>query len=118
VWLQSTVRPWLIIAILAACTALAAFVADRLVETDREYIEALFPRLAVAERQDIDTILASLDPELWPLRDDAESEIKEVKPSLPVFVSRRFRSRTRLSPMNCTPVRLGGRMPRRVRLAA
>lgn len=75
-------RPWLAIAILAASTALAAFVADRLVETDCEYIEALFPRLAAAaERLDIDTILAALDPELRPLRADAERVLKQVRPT-------------------------------------
>jgi hypothetical protein len=81
-WLKTQARPWLAIAILAACTALAVFVADRLVETDREHIEALFPRLAAAaERQDIDTILAALDPELRPLRADAERVLKQVRPT-------------------------------------
>lgn len=81
-WLKTQARPWLAIAILAASAALAAFVADRLVETDRESIEALFPRLAAAaERQDIDTILAALDPELRPLRADAERVLKQVRPT-------------------------------------
>lgn len=81
-WLKTQARPWLAIAILAACTALAVFVADRLVETDREHIEALFPRLAAAaERQDKDTILAALDPELRPLRADAERVLKQVRPT-------------------------------------
>jgi hypothetical protein len=81
-WLATTARSWLVIAFLAACTALATFVADRLVETDREHLQALFPRLAAAaERQDVETILASLDPELHPLRADAESVIKQVRPT-------------------------------------
>ena len=81
-WLKTQTSPWIIIAALAACTALAAIVADRLIETDREHIEALFPRLAAAaERQDMKTILASLDPELRPLRADAEKVLKQVKPT-------------------------------------
>lgn len=81
-WLKTSARPWLAIAILAACAALAAFVADRLVETDREYLQALFPRLAAAaEHQDIDTILAVLDPDLRPLRADAERVLKQVRPT-------------------------------------
>jgi hypothetical protein len=55
---------------------------DRLVETDSEHIQALFPRLAAAaERQDIDTILASLDPEVRPLRADAERVLNAVRPT-------------------------------------
>jgi len=81
-WLKTQARLWLALAILAACTALGAFVADRLVETDRECIEALFPRLAAAaERQDVETILASLVPKLRPLRADAERVLKEAQPS-------------------------------------
>jgi hypothetical protein len=81
-WLKTQARPWLAIAILAACTTLAAFVADRLVETDREHIEFLFARLAAAsERQDIETILAALDPELRSLRADAERMMKQVRPT-------------------------------------
>lgn len=81
-WLNTQARPWLAIAILAACTALAAIVSDFLVETDREHIQAMFPLLAAAaERGDIDTILASLDPELRPLRADAEKVLKQVRPT-------------------------------------
>jgi hypothetical protein len=81
-WLKTLSRLWLIIALLAATAGIAAIVADRLVSTDREHIEALFPRLAAAaERQDIDTILASIDPELRPLRADAEKVLKQVKPT-------------------------------------
>jgi hypothetical protein len=66
-WLTTTARPWLIIALVSATAGIAAIVADRLVETDREQLQGLFPCLAAAaERQDIDTILASLDPELSP----------------------------------------------------
>ena len=58
-----------------------AFVADRLVVTDREYLQDLFPRLAcAAEKQDVATIMAALDPELRPLRDSAEQVLKRVRP--------------------------------------
>ncbi len=58
-----------LVLVLAAIAALAAFVADRMAETGREYLRALFPRLALAaKRQDIDTILAVLEPDLHPLR--------------------------------------------------
>jgi ABC-type transporter MlaC component len=81
-WTKTISRLWLIIALLAATAGIAAIVSDRLIETDREHLQALFPRLAAAaERQDIDTILASLDPELRPLRADAEKVLKQVRPT-------------------------------------
>ena len=44
-----------------------AFVADSLVETDREHLQTLFPRFArAAEKQDVGTIVAALDPDLRP----------------------------------------------------
>lgn len=73
--------------ILAAAALLVAggggaFVADRLVVTDREYLVDLFPRLArAAERQDVATIMAALDPELRPLREEAERVLKQVRPT-------------------------------------
>ena len=81
-WTKTTSRLWLIIALVSATAGIAAIVADRLVETDREHIQALFPRLAAAaERQDIETILASLDPEVRPLRADAEKVLRQAKPT-------------------------------------
>ena len=42
----------------------------------------LFPRLArAAERQDLDTIIAALDPELRPLRAAAENVMRRVRPT-------------------------------------
>jgi hypothetical protein len=62
--------------------ALGVFVADRLVMTDREYLHDLFLRLAVAaEQQDTATILAAIDPDLRPLRHEAEQVLKRVKPT-------------------------------------
>ena len=81
-WTKTTSHLWLIIALLTATAGIAALVADRLVETDREHIHAMFPPLATAaQRGDIDTIVASLDPELRPLRADAEKVLKKVKPT-------------------------------------
>ena len=55
---------------------------DSLVETDREYLLALFPRLALAaEKQDVGTIVAVLDPELRPLREEVERVLKQVQPT-------------------------------------
>jgi hypothetical protein len=61
---------------------MGVFVADLLVETDREYLLEMFPRLArAAERQDISTIMAALDPDLLPLREEAERVLKQVQPT-------------------------------------
>jgi hypothetical protein len=61
---------------------MGVFVADLLVETDREYLLEMFPRLArAAERQDISTIMAALDPDLRPLREEAERVLKQVQPT-------------------------------------
>ena len=69
-------------AILLAAIGVGCFVVDWLVETDREYLLALFPRLArAAEKQDVATIMAALDPDLHPLRDEAERVLKQVRPT-------------------------------------
>jgi hypothetical protein len=65
VWLQARSRGLLVAATLLALAGMGVFVADLLVETDREYLLEMFPRLArAAERQDISTIMAALDPDL------------------------------------------------------
>ncbi len=73
---------WLLTSAAVLVTAgIGAFVSDRLVVTDREYLQALLPRLArAAEQQDVVTIVAALDPELRPLRDAAEQVLKRVRP--------------------------------------
>jgi hypothetical protein len=73
---------WLLTTVVTLVIAgVGAFVADRLVVTDREYIQELFPRLArAAEKQDVAMIMAALDPELRPLRDSAEQVLKRVRP--------------------------------------
>ncbi|MFM7136386.1 MAG: hypothetical protein ACKO1M_04860 [Planctomycetota bacterium] len=74
---------WLLAGTAALVIAgIAAFVADSLVVTDREYLLALFPRLArAAEKQDVATIMAALDRDLRPLRDEAERVLKQVRPT-------------------------------------
>ena len=75
-------RAWLVAAAVALAAGAAAFFADRLVVTHREFLEALFPRLAAAaERQDIDTLLAAIDPGVRPVRDEARRVLAQVKPT-------------------------------------
>jgi hypothetical protein len=82
VWLRMQTRWLLAVAILLALVGVGCFAADLLVETDREYLLALFPRLArAAEKQDVATIMAALDPELRPLREEAERVLKQVRPT-------------------------------------
>jgi len=82
VWLRVQSRWLLAVAMLLATAGVGCFVADLLVETDREYLLALFPRLArAAEKQDVATIMAALDPDLRPLREEAEKVLKQVRPT-------------------------------------
>jgi hypothetical protein len=82
IWTRDPARVWLIAAVLAALVGIGAFIVDRLVVTDREMLLELFPRLArAAERQDLDTIIAALDPELRPLRAAAENAMRRVRPT-------------------------------------
>ncbi len=82
VWLRVPSRGLLAGAAVLGITGVGAFVADCLVETDREHLRALFPRLAhAAERRDIDTVMAALDPDLHPLRAEAETLLKHVQPT-------------------------------------
>jgi hypothetical protein len=81
-WLRMQAGWLLAIAALLAIGGAAVFVADRLVITDREYLLELFPRLArAAERGDVPTIMAALDPELQPLRDEAGRALRQVRPT-------------------------------------
>lgn len=85
-WGRTRARGWLVAAGLAALVAVTCGVADWLVETDREHLLALFPRLAAAaERQDAATIMAALDPDLHPLRAEAEKVLAEVRPTAVVL---------------------------------
>lgn len=81
-WLRVQTRWVLAVATLFTAVGVSCFVADWVVETDREYLLALFPRLAhAAEKQDVATIMAALDPELRPLRDEAQRVLKQVRPT-------------------------------------
>lgn len=77
VWAQSADLRFLVAAGLAGLAGAGAIVTDQLVLTDRERIEALFPRLAeAAETGDHATILAAFAPEAGTER-DAAAEILE-----------------------------------------
>ena len=61
IWTRNQTMPLLAIAVMCFLTALGFWITDRLVVTDREYLEDLFPRLAAAaEQQDISTIVAAV----------------------------------------------------------
>jgi hypothetical protein len=82
IWLRVQTRWLLPVAVLLAVVGVGCFVADRVIETDREYLLELFPRLArAAEKQDVATIMAALDPDLRPLREEAEKVLKQVQPT-------------------------------------
>jgi hypothetical protein len=82
VWQRMQTRWFFAVAILLAAAGVGCFAVDWLVETDREYLLALFPRLALAaEKQDTATIMAALDPKLRPLREEAERVLKQVRPT-------------------------------------
>jgi len=82
VWLQVRSRGLLAAAVLLALAGMGVFLADLLIETDREYLLEMFPRLArAAERQDVATIIAALDSDLRPLREEAEKVLKQVTPT-------------------------------------
>ena len=81
-WLQTRHRVWLWGAIVAVAAGAGAVVADRLVVTDREFLEGWLPELATAfERRDLETIMAAVDPELHSLRDEARRLLEQVAPS-------------------------------------
>lgn len=82
VWVNSQSRLSLVTASILVLAGVGALLADWLVETDREYLQGLFPRLAqAAERQDVAAVIKSLDPELRPLREEAEQVLKRVRPT-------------------------------------
>ena len=82
IWLRMQSWGLLALAAVLAITAIGAGVADYLVVTDRECLLGLFSRLAdAAERHDSATLIAALDPDLRPLRDEVESVLKHVRPS-------------------------------------
>jgi len=81
-WVQARER-WLVVtATLAAALAGSVYLADELVETDREQLTALLHRLAAAaEARDTATILAAIDPEATDLRADAERLVQRYQPT-------------------------------------
>lgn len=82
VWTRVQTRGWMVAAAVALVAGTAAFVTDRFTVTDREHLTDLFPQLArAAERQDIGAILAAVDPDLQPIREEAEEVLRQVKPT-------------------------------------
>lgn len=81
-WLRTRSAACLGAGFLAVAIGGGACIADRLVVTDREYLQAWLPELAAAfERRDLETIMAAVDPELQPLRDEARRLLEQVAPS-------------------------------------
>jgi hypothetical protein len=81
VWTRAPSRLWLAVAVISIIAGGAALLADRFVETDHEFLEAMFPRLAAAaERQEIDAILAAIDPDIRPVREEARRVLAQIKP--------------------------------------
>jgi alkanesulfonate monooxygenase SsuD/methylene tetrahydromethanopterin reductase-like flavin-dependent oxidoreductase (luciferase family) len=71
-----------VMAVVAAGIAGSVYLADELVETDREQLTTLLHRLAAAaEARDTVTILATIDPEATDLRADAERLMQRYQPS-------------------------------------
>lgn len=82
IWTKAGTRPWLVVAGLALVAGVAAALADRLVVTDRENLESLLPRLAAAaEREDVETILAAIDPAAQDVREEVRRVMAQVKPT-------------------------------------
>ena len=74
-WMQYQQKILLGLSILSCVGASSIAVLDYVVETDREYLQSLFPKLAQAvEKQEYDTVLEVLDPELHHLR----REVREI----------------------------------------
>lgn len=86
VWLRTAGRAWLVGSVLAVAYGAAALSADLLVVTDREALQAFFPRLArAAEAGDVETVLAAIDPALRPLRAEAEQALARARPTAILF---------------------------------
>jgi len=82
IWTKAGTRLWLVVAALAIVAGVAVLLADRLVVTHRESVEALLPRLAAAaERQEIDTVLAAIDPDAASVREEARRVLSHVNPT-------------------------------------
>lgn len=91
-------RGWLVATVVAAASAGIIWACDRLVETDAEQVTTMLHSLArAAEREDVDAILAAIDPAMRPLRDEAKRVIRLVAPS-----------EVRLTSVEVEPVAAGG----------
>jgi hypothetical protein len=80
-WSQSGQRGFGVLIAAAVAVAGLAILCDWAVETDREQVERLFPRLAVAaEEGDVASILDTFDPAALPRRAEAERALREFHP--------------------------------------
>jgi hypothetical protein len=103
IWSRRQAAWLLTTAVILVIAGVGAFVADRLVVTDREYLQELFPGLArAAEKQDVATIMAALDPELRPLRDSAEQVLKRVRPKAVVITKLQVTVESKTQPPKAT----------------
>jgi hypothetical protein len=83
-WLWRTAGQsiWLGLALAVGAVGIAAATVDHLTITDREELELLLPRLAKAvQAKDLPTVLASIAPEVRPVRRQAEDAVKRFQPS-------------------------------------
>lgn len=113
-WLQSPTRLRLVSAAILGIAAIGLGVVDWLVVTDREQLLALFPRLArAAETRDVATLVAAVDPELRPLRAEAERALAVVSPTAVVITRLDVDVRPEVQPPEATArliVRVTGRV--------
>ena len=80
-WMQTQQTYLLGLSILVCAGAGGVAVLDYVVETDREHLQTLFPRLARAvERQEYEAVFTVLDPHLYQLREDIEKVIEQTQP--------------------------------------
>ncbi|MFM8892055.1 MAG: hypothetical protein ACKOTB_10635 [Planctomycetia bacterium] len=85
-WLSSPTHRRLATALVLGMAGIGLALTDWLVVTDREQLLALFPRLArAAETRDVATLVAAVDPDLRPLRAEAERALAVVAPTAVVI---------------------------------
>ncbi|MBL8829162.1 MAG: hypothetical protein JNM18_19420 [Planctomycetaceae bacterium] len=115
VWSQTRDPRWLIGVVLSVLLGFVAWGCDQWVVTDREFLEAWFPRLAqAAEQGDVDTLLAAIDPTLRPKQNEARQVMQQFKPTevkitdLQLAIHEQHRPLTATADLIC---RVAGRLP-------
>jgi hypothetical protein len=114
-WVQSRDLRWLIGVLICLLLGIGAWGCDHWVVTDRELLEALFPRLArAAETGDVDTLLAAIDPALRPKQNEAKQIMQQIKPSEVTITDLQLAIRNEQQPATATAeliCRVSGRLP-------